>query len=65
MKALRAEAGLTQDGLSAQAGIDSSYISRLERGHRNPTWAMLGRLSQGLGVTRWELVKRADDLGRG
>jgi transcriptional regulator with XRE-family HTH domain len=65
VKALRAEAGLSQDGLSARAGIDSTYISRLERGHRNPTWTTLGRLSRGLRVTRWELVKRADELGRG
>lgn len=65
VKTLRAEAGLTQDGLAARADIDSTYLSRLERGHRNPTWATLGRLSRGLGVSRWELVKRADELGRG
>lgn len=65
VKALRAEAGLTQEGLAAQADIDSSYVSHIERGDRNPTWAALGRLSQGLGVPRWVLVKRADELGRG
>lgn len=65
VKALRAEAGLTQKGLAVQSGIDSSYISHIERGDRNPTWAALGRLAQGLGVPRWVLVKRADELGRG
>jgi transcriptional regulator with XRE-family HTH domain len=65
VKALRAEAGLTQDGLAARADIDSSYVSHIERGDRNPTWAALGRFSQGLGVPRWVLVKRADELGRG
>jgi len=65
VKTLRAEAGLTQDGLAARADIASSYISHIERGDRNLTWAALGRLSRGLEVPRWVLVKRADDLGRG
>lgn len=65
VKTLRAEAGLTQDGLAARADIDASYITHIERGDRNPTWAALGRLAQGLRVPRWVLVKRADELGRG
>lgn len=65
VKVLRAEAGLTQEGLAAQAEIDASYISHIERGERNLTWVALGRFSQGLGVPRWVLVKRADELGRG
>jgi transcriptional regulator with XRE-family HTH domain len=64
VKALRAEAGLSQRGLATRADIDPTYLSRLERGHRNPTWATLGKLSRGLGVPRWVLVKRADELGR-
>lgn len=31
VKALRAEAGLTQEGLAARADITTSYISRIER----------------------------------
>lgn len=65
VKALRAEAGLTQEGLAARADITTGYIGHIERGERNPTWAALGRLSRGLGVPRWVLVKRADELGRG
>jgi transcriptional regulator with XRE-family HTH domain len=65
VKTLRKEAGLTQESLAARADIDNSLISRIERGERNPTWATLSRLSQGLGVPMWVLVKRADELGRG
>lgn len=65
VKALRAEAGLTQEGLAARADIDASYIGHIERGDRNPTWTALGRLSRGLGVPRWVLVKRVDESGRG
>ncbi|HSS43012.1 MAG TPA: helix-turn-helix transcriptional regulator [Solirubrobacterales bacterium] len=65
IKALRKEAGLTQEGLAARADINHSLISRLERGDRNPTWATLSRLSKGLEVPMWMLVKRADELGHG
>ncbi|MGN6256962.1 MAG: helix-turn-helix domain-containing protein [Solirubrobacterales bacterium] len=64
VKALRADAGLTQKELAARAGIDGTYVSHIERGDRNPTWAALGRLSRGLGVPRWVLVKRVDERGR-
>jgi transcriptional regulator with XRE-family HTH domain len=49
VKTLRKEAGLTQVGLAARADIDTSLISRIERGDHNPTWATLSRLSRGLG----------------
>ncbi|MFL5898391.1 MAG: helix-turn-helix domain-containing protein [Solirubrobacterales bacterium] len=65
VKALRAEAGLTQEGLATRAGTTTSYISRVERGNRNPTWAGLSRLAEGLGVPRWVLVKRVDEWGGG
>jgi|tagenome__1003787_1003787.scaffolds.fasta_scaffold14963422_1 transcriptional regulator with XRE-family HTH domain len=65
VKTLRKEAGLTQVGLAARADIDNSLISRIEGGDHNPTWATLSRLSYGLEVPRWVLVKRADELGRG
>jgi transcriptional regulator with XRE-family HTH domain len=65
VKALRAEAGLTQEGLAERAGVDATYVGHIERGERNLTWAALSRLSKGLGVPRWVLVKRVDELGRG
>jgi transcriptional regulator with XRE-family HTH domain len=64
VKTLRKEAGLTQVGLATRADIDNSLISRIERGDHNPTWATLSRLSRGLGVPRWVLIKRADELER-
>lgn len=65
VKALRAEAGLTQDALAVRADITGTYISHIERGHRNLTWTALGRISQGLGVSRSVLVNRVEDLERG
>jgi transcriptional regulator with XRE-family HTH domain len=62
VKALRAEAGLTQEGLAARAGTDGSYISRIEGGGANLTWTALGMICQGLGVPRSVLVNRVEDL---
>jgi transcriptional regulator with XRE-family HTH domain len=65
VKALRREADLTQKQLAERTGLHDTYISHIERGATNPTWAALSRLSKGLGVPRWVLVKRVDELGRG
>ena len=65
VKTLRKEAGLTQLELAARADLDNSMVSRIEQGERNPTWATLSRLSNGLEVPMWALVKRAYEWGRG
>lgn len=65
VKGLRREADLTQKQLAERTGLHDTYISHIERGATNPTWAALSRLSKGLGVPRWVLVKRVDELGRG
>lgn len=63
VKALRREKGLTQQGLAGRAGLHFTYISQIERGvASNPSWNVLGRLCQGLGVRRSELAKRVEDL---
>jgi transcriptional regulator with XRE-family HTH domain len=39
IRRLRLERGLTQEALAVDAGIDRTYVSRLERGLENPTVA--------------------------
>lgn len=65
VKALRGEADLTQKQLAERAGLHETYISHIERGAGNPSWRVFSRLCQGLGVSRWVLVKRVDELERG
>ena len=65
VQALRREADLTQVQLAERTGLHPTYISHIERGASNPSWAALSRLSKGLEVPRWVLVKRVDELGRG
>lgn len=64
VKAIRREADLTQVQLAERTGLHPTYISQIECGAGNPAWITLSRLCEGLGVARWVLVKRADELGR-
>src|SRR5690349_8416226 len=51
LRGLRAERGLTLDGLAERAAVSRSMISLIERGESSPTAAVLDRLAGGLGVT--------------
>lgn len=51
LRGLRADRGLTLDGLAERAGVSRSMISLVERGESSPTAAVLDRLAAGLGVT--------------
>lgn len=51
----RKEAGLTQVQLAALASIQQAEISRIERGHANPTVSTLARIAQATG-SRLDLV---------
>ncbi len=53
---LRKEKGLTQEQLAERSGLDSTYISGIERGVRNPSIASLVRLAKGFKTTVSELV---------
>lgn len=51
LRGLRADRGLTLDGLAERTGVSRSMISLIERGESSPTAAVLDRLAGGLGVT--------------
>ncbi len=54
---LRTEAGMSQQKLAEEIGVDRTYISLLERGLRNPTLKKLWLISQVLGKELSVLVK--------
>lgn len=55
----RIQAGLTQTQLSERSGISQADISRLEKGTRNPTLALLKRLADAMDSTlRIEFVPK-------
>ena len=52
---IRTAAGLTQEELADNSGLDRSYIGGIERGERNPTLGVIEKIAEGLGVTLAEL----------
>ena len=50
IKELRKRAGLSQDQLAEQVGIESKYLSRLEVGKRNPSLDTLERIADALEI---------------
>ena len=73
IRRLRVALKLPQEVLAIDAGVDRSYVSRLERGLENPTVAVLERLASALQMDIGELFKRppqgsrrlAENLPRG
>jgi transcriptional regulator with XRE-family HTH domain len=50
VRRLRVERHLTQEQLALGADIDLTYLGGIERGRRNPSVAVLGRLASLLNV---------------
>lgn len=46
----RKKKGFTQESLGKNIGVSRTYINRLERGKGNPTFSMVMRLADALGV---------------
>ena len=51
LRALRKEAGLTQEQLSFEAGIERNFVSLIERGVNQPTVRVLFKLAAALGTS--------------
>jgi transcriptional regulator with XRE-family HTH domain len=60
--ARRQELGLTQEQLSLRAELHQRWISNVETGKRNPSYASLRRLAAGLELSASELLARAEQI---
>jgi transcriptional regulator with XRE-family HTH domain len=49
IRAKRRELGMSQEGLAHEAGLDRSYVGRIERGEHNLTFVSLVRIARALG----------------
>lgn len=65
VRALREDQGLTQAKLAERARVDTTYISHIERGLRNPTCSVLSGICRGLGVRMAALFARIEELEGG
>lgn len=54
---LRKEAGMSQEAFADHAGLARSYVSDIERGARNPTVEIVGRLAKALKVKPSQLLE--------
>lgn len=56
----RARAGLSQEDLAFGADVDRTFVSRLERGIRQPTITTLIGLADALGISASTLVEETE-----
>lgn len=59
VRRLRVERKLTQEQLAHDAEIDLTYLGGIERGRRNPSVSILGRLAASLGVHPGDLFSQS------
>jgi transcriptional regulator with XRE-family HTH domain len=57
IRRLRVTRELSQEALAVDAGIDRTYVSRLERGLENPTVLVLEKLARALSSNIEELFR--------
>lgn len=62
VKARREQLGLTQEQVYLRTDIHQRYISNVETGKRNPSYASLRRLAEGLELSASELIARAEQI---
>jgi transcriptional regulator with XRE-family HTH domain len=61
MKHLRTHAGLTLEQFSAQSGVSRAMLSKVERGEKSPTLAIVVRIAKGLNVSMSTLMGAEPD----
>jgi transcriptional regulator with XRE-family HTH domain len=59
---LRDEAEMTQVALAERSGLSASWISKIEHGEVDPTWATMERISKALRVSMEYLAELAEDF---
>jgi transcriptional regulator with XRE-family HTH domain len=58
VRSLRQRAGLTQEQLAFEAGIDLTYVGGIERGRRNPSLLVMVSIADALKVDPTVLLSR-------
>lgn len=60
--ARRTELGLTQEQLALRAELHQRWISNVETGKRNPSYASVRRLASGLELAASQLIAAAEQI---
>lgn len=62
IKAIRKHQGVTQEQLAERVGMRRSYLVRVERNPEKSSLDLLSRISVGLGIPVWKILKFADRI---
>jgi len=62
VKTRREELGRTQETVANDTGLHQRWISNVETGKRNPSYASLRRLAAGLDLSASDLLARAEQI---
>lgn len=57
LKKRRLKMGLTQAQIAEQSGVTASHISIIERGRANPTFDVMARLAEAVGLEVWAMIR--------
>lgn len=60
---LRTAAGMSQETLCGECGVDRAYLSQIEGGTRNPSVSVVARIADALGVEVSELLNSGSTQG--
>lgn len=63
VRRLRKAAGLSQEDLAAQVGVDMRYLGGIERGQENPSLAVLEQIAKALRVSVSALLSESSKAG--
>lgn len=63
IQAVRERAGLTQEELEEKTGVNTKYISAIERGQKNVTIKTFEKIAKGLDVDLYELLLLSEEIG--
>ncbi len=63
IQAVRDKAGLTQEQLEEKTGVNTKYISAIERGQKNITVKTLVKISKGLNIELYQLFLVSEEMG--
>lgn len=64
LRRLRLAAGLTQEQLGLESGVQRNFISLIETGHNQPTIGTVSKLARALGMKASDLVIAAEREAR-
>jgi transcriptional regulator with XRE-family HTH domain len=64
IRRLRDERGLKAHEVAKKANVNLTHFSRMENGRINPSWGMVRRVAEALGLRVSELAARAEQIER-